>query len=73
MSYTDIITPQDRASMAAKVFSISPYDENDEPETQLADLLADLRHWANVHRVDFSRALHKSEEYYLGDYGTLST
>lgn len=51
---------------ATLIMAGTPSFAEDE-ETQLADLLADLRHWATAKDVDFDSALDRSEVYVEAD------
>jgi len=60
-------TNDDRASWAdaaMRTFCETVGIEPEDKRTQLADLLADLRHWCDQHDVDFDEVCEGSREVY---------
>lgn len=59
-----------RVEAAALIFELEPYSASWGygilvDEYQLADVLADLRHFADANNIDFFKALDKGYNYYL--------
>jgi hypothetical protein len=57
-----------RATRAETAIGSAYFDAD--PATNLRDLLADLRHWADVFSVDFDKADDVAESHYYGETGS---
>ena len=61
----------DRAADAGKAVKAhsgsTGLTEEDGAETQLGDLIANLRHWADVHKVDWDEVIRRSDYHYAAE------
>jgi hypothetical protein len=63
-------TNSDRAERAASAVRAHRPDDPEDAEQSLADLLADLMHWADRDGADFSRAVERAERNYRAEKDT---
>ena len=63
------MTTSDKSLLAAlqalQIFSLHPYNESGVSHNSLVSILADLRHLADMEKLDFARALQESKHRHL--------
>lgn len=62
------MTPENEARALRAYTAMDHYDgDSDESETNMVDLLTDLRHWADMKDLDFYACLDTSYAHYLAE------